>query len=118
MSTYTVKIGSYEGGDTGYNPTPISIDGKELTPNDRTDIPIINMGNSTLYPCRKRVVDEVPTGTLIYVMNCSMLRDGIYKVVPPDTGTSLSDSSICTSCTPTQGTSHDDSFDPGINVRR
>ena len=106
-------------------PPNATIDGKQLVPCDTITLPIIS-GEDVVSvshipsseaapttvdttPCHKRVVDEVPTGTLIYVMNCTNLRDGIYKVAPSNTDTP----SICASCALTQDIPRDDSFDPG-----
>jgi hypothetical protein len=75
---YTVTTGTWSDGgefipddmDMYTNQGPPTIDGKQVTVGDRIDIPVIRGGEYL-----------PPPGTIIFLMECPYLPDGLYKVI-------------------------------------
>lgn len=74
---YTVTTGTRSDGgeyilnDMYTNQGPPIIDGKQVTVGDRIDIPLIRGGQYL-----------PPPGTIIFLMECPYLPDGMYRVIP------------------------------------
>lgn len=75
--TYTVTTGTWSDDgecipNDGYvHQHPLVIDGKEVTVGDRIEIPLIRGGKYL-----------PPPGTIIFLVECPYLPDGMYKVIP------------------------------------